>query len=521
MDDPRIGTSLGNYRIESLIGRGGMGVVYLAQHLLMATRKAALKVLAPRFADDPEFRDRFIRESDLAGALEHPNIIPVFDADEVDGVLFCAMRYVNGIDLKQELQRSKPLEPGLALDVLGDVAAALDFAHEHGLVHRDVKPGNVMIESGRTRRVFLADFGLVKRMRSDSTGTRQGLFLGTLDYAAPEQFQSAPIDGRTDEYALAAVLVECLTGEPPFVGDTEGQIVGAHLTQAPPSVNTRRPELPAALDPVIARGMAKDREARFPTCTELVDAARRAMAEPATVKRQFVAATQAAPPPPLAVRDRPAPQPSAAVPSSEGGTLPAASRRAGRPARARRDLLGALIVALIVASSVGFLVAAGQAGKSRSKASPSASRSAQAVATSPFLANDPSRGDRPQTGDVTLGSEHFSKSIFYPEPSDTITTHYDLDGRWSTFSASVGIQPDRSDALGTCRRDKSFGRTTYAVFVDGVRKEMDVIPCDQAKPISVPVSGASDLKLVMTLGNACDFFCSGDFAWGNARLAAK
>jgi serine/threonine protein kinase len=532
MDDPRIGTTLGNYRIERLIGEGGMGVVYLAQHLRMNLRKAALKVLAPKYADDPDFRERFIRESDLAGTLEHPSIIPVFDAGEDGGVLYCAMRYVDGIDLKEEIERSNPLDPAVALDVLGHVASALDFAHQHGLVHRDVKPGNVMLEgSGPTRRVFLTDFGLVKRMRSDSTGTQLGLFLGTLDYAAPEQVQAVPVDGRTDEYALCAVLVECLTGEPPFVGETEAQLIGAHLTQSPPSVSARRPELPAALDAVVARGMAKEKELRFGTCTELIAAARTALARHAAAPAgTFRPATEVAFPPPLAEAAPRAAQPQRPVaPLPEGPTRPVA--RPGSPSpqapvaagRRRRDPLVVAIALLILASAVGFLVAADQGTGPGSKHSPRASSpGAAAVATSPFLEDDPFGGKEPKTGVVTLGTQRFEKSIFYRNPSGTLRTSYALDGRWTTFDAWVGIEPDPTDSFGSCNRDTFGGHTSYEVDVDGEQVQQGDIPCRGAIHITAPVAGASDLRLVMKMGSACtsaDGSCSGDFAWGNARLS--
>ncbi|HEX9236802.1 MAG TPA: serine/threonine-protein kinase, partial [Actinomycetota bacterium] len=278
--DPRIGTEVAGYRIERLLGRGGMGLVYLATHIRLG-RKVALKLLASELADDPKFRERFVRESKLAASLDHPNIIPIYDADEVDGVLFIAMRYVEGTDLKALLEAEGHLDPERALGIVGQVAGALDAAHARGLIHRDVKPGNMLItprtDLGEEEHVYLSDFGLTKRAASDSGITATGQFVGSLDYAAPEQFEGKPLDGRADQYSLGCVLYQCLTGEVPFRRENEAALVYAHLLAPPPPVSTVRPELPAAIDPVVARGMAKKPEDRFGSCGELAGTARRAL----------------------------------------------------------------------------------------------------------------------------------------------------------------------------------------------------------------------------------------------------
>src|SRR4051812_31713792 len=245
-----------------MIGRGGMGVVYLGQHVQMKGRKAAVKVLSDELADDPEFQQRFIRESDLAGSLEHPNIVPVYDAGRAADVLYCAMRYVRGTDLKAVLKAEGPLSLERTLTTLGDVALALDFAHGHGLVHRDVKPGNVLIEAPDAAvardRVFLSDFGLVKQVRGDTKLTRAGSFVGTLNYAAPEVFRGEDVDGRADVYSLGCMLYECLVGATPFVGPTDASVMYAHLNETPAPLATVRTGLPAGLDDVIAMALAKD-----------------------------------------------------------------------------------------------------------------------------------------------------------------------------------------------------------------------------------------------------------------------
>ncbi len=289
--DPRVGSELGPYRIEAVLGRGGMGVVYLATHAGL-DRRVALKLLAPDYADDEAFRARFLRESRMAAAIDHPNIIPIYEAGEVDGAYFLAMRYVAGTDLETRL-RAGPLEPREAVLMLGQVASALDAAHEAGLVHRDVKPANVLLASGkgvdRADHAYLTDFGLTKHRGSETGLTRGGAFLGTLDYIAPEQVEGKPVDGRADQYALACLAFHGLSGRVPFARDTEVAIAMAHLRDAPPSLVELRPELPAAVDTVLARGMAKRPDDRFPSCETFAGALREALGVRPTEERRAVA----------------------------------------------------------------------------------------------------------------------------------------------------------------------------------------------------------------------------------------
>ena len=258
--DLQPGTEFAGYRIVSTLGRGGMAVVYLAEHDFLQ-RKVALKVLAPQLAEDERFRERFVRESRLAASLDHPNVVPIYEAGASGGDLFIAMRYVEGTDLRTLLAESGALDPARAVAIARQVAAALDAAHEQGLVHRDVKPGNVLV--ARTRgseageHVYLSDFGLTKRSTSESGVTGTGQFVGTLDYAAPEQFQGGTPDARTDVYSLGCVLFECLAGHPPFASDNDAGLMYAHLQEPPPPVSAERPDLPKEIDAVIARAMAK------------------------------------------------------------------------------------------------------------------------------------------------------------------------------------------------------------------------------------------------------------------------
>jgi DNA-binding beta-propeller fold protein YncE/tRNA A-37 threonylcarbamoyl transferase component Bud32 len=267
--DLRIGAELLGYRVEALLGRGGMSVVYRAEDLRLK-RKVALKLLAPELAEDERFRERFLRESELAASLDHPHIVPIYDAGEVEGQLYIAMRYVEGTDLKSLLRREGPLEPKRALALLADLADALDAAHQRGLVHRDVKPSNALLDSAE--HVYLADFGLTKSASDRSALTVTGRIIGTVDYAAPEQIEGKPVDGRADVYSLGCLLYECLSGEVPFLRDSELAVLWAHVNEPPPKLAAY-----PALDPVIARALAKNPAERYATCAELVEAARQAL----------------------------------------------------------------------------------------------------------------------------------------------------------------------------------------------------------------------------------------------------
>jgi YVTN family beta-propeller protein len=268
----RIGAEVSGYRVDELIGRGGMGEVYRAWDERLE-RNVALKILIPRLADDDAFRERLLRESRLAASLDHPNVVPVYDAGEADGRFFLAMRYVEGTDLRAVLRGEGALSPERAIDIAGQVAGALDAAHERGLVHRDVKPSNVLLDE--RGHCYLADFGLTQSMAAQGQATDGAL--GTLDYVAPEQIRGGDVDGRADVYSLGCLLFECLTGEVPFARPSEVATLYAHLEDEPPRPSERRPELPVDLDDVLGRAMAKDSDERQPSCTALVEEARVAL----------------------------------------------------------------------------------------------------------------------------------------------------------------------------------------------------------------------------------------------------
>jgi hypothetical protein len=322
--DPAVGTMVAGYRIVAAIGRGGMGVVYRAEEVDLGGRPVALKLLPPALAGDPAFRERFLREMRVAAAIDHPNIIPVYRAGEEQGRLYIAMRYVDALDLRRVLQAEGRLTAGRTLAILRQVARALDAAHARGLVHRDVKPGNILLlpsaSNEDAEHVYLVDFGLARSASDDLSISGAGLFVGTPRYAAPEQVAGQPVDGRTDGYALGCVLYECLAGQPPFPAESNEAVLFAHLETAPPQVTVERPELPPAIDQVVQRAMAKAKQDRFASCQELVAAARRVLAP---VLAGGPAPTQVLP---LAPAPSPAPARPAPLPALAEGHLPGASQ---------------------------------------------------------------------------------------------------------------------------------------------------------------------------------------------------
>ncbi len=261
------GTSFAGYVVQEVVGRGGMGVVYRAIDVRLE-RPVALKLIAPELAGDPRFREWFLRESRLAASLRHPHVLPIHAAGEEEGQLYLAMRFVEGDDLKALLEDEGALQAGQTLRICGQVAEALDAAHAKGLAHRDVKPGNVLLDEHG--EAYLADFGLSTQLAGDTT--HGGRLAGTLDYLAPEQIRGDAVDGSTDQYALACLLYECLAGTPPFRRETEAETLWAHMQEEPPALRTY-----PALDPVLGKGLAKDKAERYPSCGELLAAAHAAL----------------------------------------------------------------------------------------------------------------------------------------------------------------------------------------------------------------------------------------------------
>jgi hypothetical protein len=278
---PLVGTDFAGYRLRAVLGRGGMSIVYRAENPRLRNL-IALKVLAPELADDQVFRTRFREESQIAASLNHPHVIPIHDFGASDGLLYIAMRYVSGTDLRHLIADRGWLAPYESVHLLEQVARALDAAHRRGLVHRDVKPGNLLIAQGGDEwdpdHLYLADFGITKYMGRPSGLTVAGTVLGTGHYISPEQIQHHTVLGAADQYSLGCVLYECLTGRAPFEEDSDEAIMWAHVHESPLPPSPLRPGLPPAIDAVFARVLAKDPEGRYANCREFITAARDALA---------------------------------------------------------------------------------------------------------------------------------------------------------------------------------------------------------------------------------------------------
>ena len=268
-DGIEIGSVFAGHKIEAVAGRGGMGVVYVATHLALQ-RRVALKLIAPELAEDQNFRRRFQQESMTAASIDHPNVIPIYHAGEEGGKLYITMRYVEGTDLRAMIEQKGKIPPDEAARIISEVGSALDAAHARGLVHRDVKPGNVLM--GESGQAYLTDFGLTKHAASTSGLTKTGMFVGTLDYIAPEQLQGGEVDARVDVYALGCVLYQTLTGQVPYPRDSEPAKIWAHMQEPPPSV-TASADVPPQFEDVIQRAMAKKPEERYPSAGDLGRAA--------------------------------------------------------------------------------------------------------------------------------------------------------------------------------------------------------------------------------------------------------
>ncbi|MFG1701597.1 serine/threonine protein kinase [Nonomuraea sp. M3C6] len=269
-----IGQEVAGYYIEDIVGKGGMAVVYLALDPRLS-RRVALKILNPVLSVDDRFRQRFILESRTVASIEHPNIIPIYEANaDADGVLYIAMRYVDGLDLRRLIYDRGPLPIGQGNQIFAQVAAALDAAHAHDLIHRDVKPANILLADNH---VYLTDFGITKHRSSISGLTQTDQFIGTPRYMSPEQINKEHIDGRCDQYALACVIYEALSARLPFQRENDIALLWAHLAETPTPLSQLRPELPPQIDAVMMRALAKAPEQRYASCTEFVTALRDAI----------------------------------------------------------------------------------------------------------------------------------------------------------------------------------------------------------------------------------------------------
>jgi serine/threonine protein kinase len=297
---PLVGDEFAGYRLMGVVGRGGMSVVYRAENPRLGST-VALKVLAPEIATSDLFRTRFLQESRIAASLSHPNVIPIYDMGSHADLLYIAMRYVNGHDMRDLLKAKRPLPPTEALYLVGQCGRALDYAHRHSLVHRDVKPANLLVEAGADDEdpdhVFLADFGITKHALSRTGLTPTGQFMGTLDYVAPEQIQGKEVGKSADIYSLGCVLYEGLTGQVPFVKEIDAAVLWAHVEEPAPAPSSINPVLPARLDAVMARALSKNPGDRYATCHAMVADARDTFAhdEQATATSRPVPSQRPAP----------------------------------------------------------------------------------------------------------------------------------------------------------------------------------------------------------------------------------
>jgi Protein kinase domain len=371
------GDVFAGHRIDAIAGRGGMGIVYRATHLALDLT-IALKVIAPEFAQDVDFRARFQRESRLAASLEHPHIIPIRHAGEEEGLLYITMRFVEGIDLRQAIAARGRLPPELAVSVVGQVAEALDAAHRAGLVHRDVKPANVLLEGeGGEPWAYLTDFGLTRHQQASARLTKTGEWMGTLDYVAPEQIRNESVDGRTDIYSLGCVLYQALIGEVPFPRDSEVATLYAQLEEVTPPLAGLYPGISRELEAVVHKATAKRPADRYASGSELIADAEGALVPPTAPLPPEPASTKA-----RTTRPEPARRERAAAdkgttkvgPPATTGTAPQTERR---DARRRGALIAGGLGVLAVAVAIFALAGGGGGGED----SPAGSGGAGAATT--------------------------------------------------------------------------------------------------------------------------------------------
>jgi serine/threonine-protein kinase len=464
MAEPAAGSVVAGCRLEEEIGRGGMGVVYRATDESLQ-RTVALKLIAPELTTNQDFRERFKRESRLAASIEHPNVIPVYAAGESEDLLYLVMRYIRGTDLRALLQQEGALEPARATRVVAQVAAALGAAHRRGLIHRDVKPANVLIErQAENEHAYLTDFGIARDVGGATALTRTGMLVGTLDYIAPERLEDRPGDGRSDVYALGCVLFEALTGQVPYPRDSDVAKMYAHMNEPVPSVREFRPDVPDELARTATRAMAKTPEERFETAEDLAATLRaevttlsgpRPSPAPQPDQTELARTEYATPPteaqlPPTQHQPAspptppPAPRPAAAQPPA-----PPAPPRApapappppGAPARRRRTLPLALAgLALLAAVVVGVVLLAG--GSDDDGGSENASSSGGGSSDTGSEALSPKALSPIKLAAGVDGIEVGEGAVWVANKNENTLTKIDATTRRSAATVSVGGNPD-------------------------------------------------------------------------------
>ena len=485
---PEGGAVIGGCRVLRELGRGGMGVVYLAEEERLR-RRVALKVISPELAQDVTFRHRFARESRLAAAIDHPNAVPVFSAGEDQGLLFLVMRYVDGTDLRSALAGEGKLEPARASRIVGQISSALDAAHAAGLVHRDIKPANVLLTgSGDQEHAYLSDFGLTKDVASQSQLTQSGHWLGTVDYAAPEQLEGGPTDARADVYSLGCVLFELLSGQVPYQG-TLPQKLWSHMHRPPPSLATHAPNLTAAFDPVIHRAMAKDPSARFRSAGDLGRAARAAAAGTAITEPERTVATGDAAPsstpttPPPGPAPRPAPTYVDNDPPPSPPTAAATVRQRRRGPRLSALMAGGAL--LILGLAGGIAVGTGALDSSAPEQTESSagerSRLSAAGSSKAERRNRKSAPQRTRTTTVTVPAEPPE-----PAPAAAPTNYRQYSSTRGGFATE--LPTDSGWSVGAMTNENTARNPRYHVEVLGPGVEI-WIESTPADPATAPTSG--------------------------------
>ena len=476
-DNSRVGQMFGHYKITGLLGKGGMGEVYRAEDTNKG-RSVALKILAEQYWQDERFRTRFQRESRAAAILQEPHVIPIHDWGEIDGHPYIDMRLVEGQTLEQLLDNG-PIEPARATFIVGGIAAALDAAHAAGLIHRDIKPQNIILTS--TDFPYLVDFGIAEA-QGDTALTQTGTQIGTFKYMAPERFRHRVATPAVDIYSLACVLYECLTGDAPFRANSLEQIVSAHLTSPPPRPSTTNRLVPTAFDDVIARGMAKNPDHRYGSCGALGHAAQRALGSDSIVDMAS-ASTMQAPTPPIdpygRTAERPTdilrPYPSDAPPSSRQWVLPTVVA------------VTAVLLLSAVGVVIGLLANQNNPGPTPTAAPPDTPDPPPRTVTQTAQPDEPSR---PSEVPLSVGAP---PPASIPGPDTSEYAQYCADDFFLTDRSGAGTQARRGSPDTSCFFTQSVLQTYWTTFGDASR---------DSREISAP--GAVDCGTVLTDGSGCD-----------------
>lgn len=495
-----IGARLGDYLLEASLGQGGMGEVYRAYDT-RRERTVALKLLFEHLAADHAYQERFRRESHVAARLTEPHVIPIHDYGEIEGRLFIDMRLVDGMDLGKLLSQTGPMPPDRAVSIVGQIAGALDAAHSDGLVHRDVKPANVLV-TGDADFVYLADFGVAYATGSSHTLTATGSPIGTPDYMAPERFDGKPADHRVDIYSLACVLHECVTSVRPFIGGSFPALMRAHLFDPPPIPSRLCPGIPLGLDHVVAKGMAKDPNNRYPTAGELANAARAALAVSAAGSAGLAASSEET----VSIAlGGPPPAPPVLSPPHTG---PPAPRRRSRSV----DLAlgGVLLVAVAVLAVVLFMrLPAEPAGVARPSTSTGGPATTGINPTSSYTAAalfgaDPRNGECKPRSEVAITTRDIE--VLECVDQGYVRYFYKYSGinrdAWLT-EARTGNAKDQYGNLSFVRADSCYDTYTAAIPAENGKTRNTALFVFKNTPFVAEVyadASVADLAMVLKAG---------------------